>query len=285
MRVVRGDGRLQSVHLFPVLAVPSPDSRKPWSRLRVALFFMALFVPLAIMSTPVLRALTSSRTPAYPEWSWRVGELKRYASRFEVEFNAALPYREMIAALSRSVYVDWLGMSPVPEAVLGTDGWLYYTGPARERMLDRHVRGRAPFAPEELELWRSKLIERTQRFRSIGARYVFVVAPNKESVYPEHLPGWVGPKVGPSHLEQLMAHVKAVPDLTVIDLRPSVIADKSAGPLYFKADTHWNARGAYAAYREIMRVLAPEFPGLVARSWAEASSRSPSSVREWTSPG
>ncbi len=221
------------------------------------------------MSTPFLRALTSSRAPAYPEWSWRVGELKRYPSRFEQQFNAALPSRETIATLSRSVYIDWLGMSPVPEAVLGTDGWLYYMGPVHERLLDRHVRGRAPFAPEELALCRRKLVERSQRFRSIGARYVFVVAPNKESVYPEHLPGWVGPKAGPTRLEQLMADVKAVPDLTVIDLRSSVIADKGVAPLYFKTDTHWNARGAYAAYREIMRVLAPEFPGLVAKTVGE----------------
>ncbi len=244
-----------------------PGSWKVWSRVRVATFFVALVVPLAVMVSPSLRSWAGARAAALPDWSWRVGDIRRYATRFQEQFDAALPLRVEVAAFSRSVYIDWLGMSPVPEVVLGTDGWLFYTGPLNERFLDRHVRGTAPFSPVELDRWREQLSERTQRFRSIGARYVFVLAPNKESIYPEHLPAWVGPNAGPTHLDQLMAHLKSVPDVTVIDLRPSLIAEKKLGALYYKTDTHWTARGAYVAYREVMRVLAAEFPALATKSW------------------
>jgi alginate O-acetyltransferase complex protein AlgJ len=243
------------------------DGWEMWSRLRLAIIGLVLWAPIAIMSSPWLQWRTGSRTPAFPEWSWTVGDLKRYPSRFELEFNLALPGRVKVASLARRVYVDRLRASPVAEVVLGTHGWLYYVGPAGEKLLDRHVRGREPLSQDELDRWREFLLERARRFRSIGARYVFVIAPNKESIYPEYLPEWIGPSVGPSHLDQLMAHMKSATDVTVIDLRPALLAEKKVSVVYFKADTHWNTRGAYAAYREITRVLAPDFPALTARSW------------------
>jgi hypothetical protein len=178
-----------------------------------------------------------------------------------------------VAAFSRSFYIDWLGISPIPEAVLGTEGWLFYTGPVSDKLLDRHVRGRDPFSQDELERWRRLLLDRTRHFQSIGAKYVFVIAPNKESVYPEYLPGWIGPRLGPSRLDQLLAHLKSVPEVTVIDLRSALIADKVAAALYYRTDTHWNTRGAYSAYREIARVLEPHFLGLAVRSWASLNPR------------
>jgi len=58
-----------------------------------------------------------------------------------------------------------------------------------------------------------------------------------------------------------------VPEVAVIDLRSALIADKTAATLYYRTDTHWNTRGAYTAYREIARVLEPDFPGLAVKSW------------------
>lgn len=250
-----------------------PDSCEPWFRLRVAIFCLVLYLPLAVMLSPSLRTWTDSRTPVFPDWSWSVGDIRLYPYQVEEQFNAALPMRVKIAALSRSFYIDWLGISPISEAVLGSDGWLYYTGPVSEKLLDRHVRGRDPFSQDELERWRRLLLDRTQHFRSIGAKYVFVIAPNKASIYPEHLPGWIGPRLGPSRSDQLLAYLKSAPEVTVIDLRSSLIADKKAANLYYKTDTHWNTRGAYTAYREIARVLEPDFPGLAVKSWASFNPR------------
>ena len=244
-----------------------------WFRLRVAIFCLVLCLPLVAVLSPPLRTWLDSRKPDFPDWSWRIGEIRRYPPKIEAQFNAALPWRARVAALSRSFYVDSLGISPIPEAVLGADGWLYYSGPVGEKLLDRHVRGRDPFSQDELQRWRRLLLDRTRHFRSIGAKYVFVIAPNKESIYPEHLPSWIGPKLGPSRLDQLLAYLKSTPEVIVIDLRPSLIADKNEASLYYRTDTHWNARGAYAAYREIARVLEPQFPRLAVRSWASFNPR------------
>jgi hypothetical protein len=249
-------------------AVNRPDSCPIWSLLRVAIFYLALCVPMTVMLIPSLRTWTGTRKPEFPSWSWRVGDMRRYPPIFEEQFNSALPLRVKIAAVSGRLYTNWLRISPIPEVILGTDGWLYYAGLRTNKLLDRDLRGRDPFSQDELDHWRRLLIERTRRFRTIGARYVLVIAPNKESIYPEHLPAWIGPKLGPSRLDQLMAFLKSAPEATVIDLRASLIADKGLEILYYKTDTHWNPRGAHTAYREIARILEPYFPGLSVRSWA-----------------
>ena len=246
---------------------PRPDRWEIGSRIRLALVGLALFVPLATMSIPWLQSQLGASAPELPPWSWRVGDLKRFPARFELEFNRALPLRVAVAAPARTVYVDWLRVSPVPEVILGTGGWMYYIGATGDRIIDRHVRGRDPFTHAELERWRTFLLERTRRFRDRGAKYVFVVAPNKESIYPEHLPSWIGPRVGPTRLDQLMAHMKSAPEVTVIDLRTTLRDAKSESVVYYKADTHWNTRGAYAAYREVLRVLTRDFPALSAKAW------------------
>jgi hypothetical protein len=254
------------------------DGLELGSRVRLALLALVPCLPLAVMSSPWLQEKLGATPLELPRWSWRVGDLKRYPSRFDFEFNRALPLRVEIAAPARSVYIDWLRVSPVPEVVLGNGGWLYYIGAAGERIIDRHVRGRDPFTPDELERWRTFLVERSRRYRDMGVKYAFVVAPNKEGIYPEYLPDWIGPPVGPTRLDQLMAHMKSTPEVTVIDLRPTLKAAKRGSVVYYKADTHWNTRGAYAAYQEILRVLAPAFPELSARAW---ESLGPKPAERW----
>lgn len=253
--------------------VDRSDSYPIWSWLRVAIFCLVLCVPMTVMLSSSLRTWTDSRKPEFPRWSWKVGEIRRYPSLFEEQFNAALPLRLKIAALSGHFFIDWLKVSPIPDVILGTDGWLYYVGANTDRLLDRHVRGRDPFSQDELEHWRRLLLERTRHFKSIGARYVLVIAPDKESIYPEHLPAWIGPKLGPSRLDQLMDYLNSASEVTVIDLRRSLIANKGSDDLYYKTDTHWNPRGAYAAYREIAGVLEAYFPGIPVKSWLSFNPR------------
>ena len=87
------------------------------SRIRLALVGLVLCLPIVVMSSPWLREKLGATTVELPPWSWRVGDLKRYPARFDFEFNRALPLRVEVAAPARGVYVDWLGVSPIPEVV------------------------------------------------------------------------------------------------------------------------------------------------------------------------
>ena len=95
-----------------------------------------------------------------------------------------------------------------------------------------------------------------------GGKYVFVVAPDKHSIYPEYLPEWVVKSAQPSKLDQLLAHLRAHSSVTVLDLRPALLAAKKSGPTYLQTDTHWNKFGAFIGYQQLMQTLQGQLPGM-----------------------
>jgi hypothetical protein len=57
--------------------------------------------------------------------------------------------------------------------------------------------------------------------------------------------------------------------VTDVDLRPALFAAKAGGRIYFKTDTHWNDRGAYVAYRQILDAVRLQVPS-VGLPWSAA---------------
>ncbi|AOW13105.1 hypothetical protein LPB72_07540 [Hydrogenophaga crassostreae] len=94
-----------------------------------------------------------------------------------------------------------------------------------------------------------------------------MVAPSKESIYPEFLPNWVHP---PRH-GVTDAIFQGLGTSVFEDLRVPLLAAKSHEPerLFFKFDTHWNMVGAsyaFQAFAKRMKLLDPEL------KWPDASS-------------
>jgi hypothetical protein len=92
-----------------------------------------------------------------------------------------------------------------------------------------------------------------------------VIAPNKETIYPDFMPDGFE-RLGPTRLDQLAAHLAQSSDLPFLDLRePLARARAQDGPqdhLYLEEGTHWNARGCLVAYQAILGRLAERHPEL-----------------------
>jgi len=136
-----------------------------------------------------------------------------------------------------------------PLVIVGARGWLFYAG---EQSMQNYLHQNSPPAAE-LDDWASRLQERRTWFAAHGIRYLFVVAPDKQSIYSEYMPRYLAPQHGDTRLDQLSRRLFR--EAAWLDLRPSLRSAKDSGPLYFQLDTHWNDRGAYYAYRAIMQRL------------------------------
>jgi hypothetical protein len=51
-------------------------------------------------------------------------------------------------------------------------------------------------------------------------------------------------------------------EVKVLDLRPTLLAAKQQGQLFYKTDTHWNDLGAAIAQQEIIRTIQKNHPNL-----------------------
>lgn len=167
-------------------------------------------------------------------------------------------FRAPLVRLHSRVMVGRLRASPNPKVALGQDGWLYL---ASERTMEDYTCV-APFAPAELEAWRSTLEQRGAWLAARGIPYVVAVAPNAQTIYPEHLPHGVRRLPNPSRLDQLTASLAGSRTVTLVDLRPALAAARRQERIYCQTDTHWNPRGALVAVREILEAARGRVPGL-----------------------
>lgn len=149
-------------------------------------------------------------------------------------------------------------LSPLPDKVLiGQAGWLFHA----EKTLDQY-RGAERFSPYELSVLRSKLQKRAQQYQERGARFYLFVVPAKAAVYPEYLPPHVQAGKLPSQAEQTTQLINELPNAEAHYLLPKLLSEKQMGRLYDKTDSHWNDRGAFAAYQYITQQLALDFPAI-----------------------
>jgi hypothetical protein len=153
-----------------------------------------------------------------------------------------------------------LGSDTDGRVLVGRDGWLFLRPDGDQNFIA--FRGLNPFSDDELNAWQHVLEQRAAWLAARGIPCLFVIPPNKETIYPEYLPDEVTPIRPPSRLDQLLKHVRDTHSpIHLLDLRPALFAAKKSGRLYFKTDTHWNDLGAYAAYRAIMDSVMELLPG------------------------
>ena len=144
-------------------------------------------------------------------------------------------------------------------AVHGDEGWCFYV--SARQVTERAGRGCWP-ETRIAEVWR-RFEERHAWLAAHGMAYVVVVAPNKESIYPEYLPGWAGGHRGRTPLDQLAERAGRVGTPQFVDLRPDLLAAKGSRRTYYTEDTHWNSFGALVGCRATLTACARHCAGLV----------------------
>jgi len=243
------------------------DTQSPICRVTehiiIGLFLALISLPLIgkLLSTESSFALTENRRPAplptivlnAPGWGWSIVSFPR---RFERYWNDSFAFRWYLIRW-HSIAKLKMGVSPSSQALVGRDGYLFYAG---ERSLD-YFRSVNPFSDGDLARWHDDLEARRTALEKRGVRYVVVVAPNKETIYPEFMPHSIRPVHKQTRLDQLLAYLHAHSDIDIVDLRQALRRAKQTEQVYYRTDTHWNNLGAYVAYGEILAQLNRYFIG------------------------
>jgi hypothetical protein len=146
----------------------------------------------------------------------------------------------------------------VERALEGENGWLYWIGAGAMG----NPTGQGRFQEKDLVGWQKCLEARRDWLAQRGEKYLFVVAPDKQSIYPEYLPAGRAQSGGSDKLDQFLAHMRAHSNVEVVDLRPALIAAKKEGPTYLQTDTHWNNFGAFTACQQLVGALQKQLPRL-----------------------
>ncbi|HEU0148033.1 MAG TPA: hypothetical protein VFR21_14315, partial [Bradyrhizobium sp.] len=127
----------------------------------------------------------------------------------------------------------------------GENGWLFLTG-ALAVIYDGEA---SPLPEARLRDWVRLIESRAARLEKMGIRYVHMPAPEKLTIYDHMLrQPIVNWRLSPAlRLDELFRHS---PYAHVwLDIIPALRAARDQSQLYGKTDSHWNAEGAFVAYK------------------------------------
>jgi len=241
-----------------------PDRPRPrrFSICVVVLFAAAIFTPFVGTFRDRESVRDENRSAArWPLLAATPDGVLGFPKRFEPYFNDHFGSRSKLLALDHWTRAVVFHVSPVPNVLVGKDGWLYFLG-EDGRSMERWRRGSQPFTDPEIASLRTELLRRRDYLAGRGIAYVVIVVPEKYSVYPEHLPDWTTPLSETTSLDRIDAEMARDPRLRFIDLRSALRAAKPHERLYYQTDSHWNYLGASIGYEVLMRELRELFPDL-----------------------
>jgi len=244
---------------------PTPSARKWAEVLIIVLFFGLLWLPTLdkCFNLDRSRAPGENRLPApFPQWQQSgLAGTQKFISGLEAYFNDHFGFRKKLIRFFQNWKIGLYHDRSVYKIIVGQNHWLFWG----EAQMVEHFLGLAKFTPAQLKSWQTLLERRRDWLAQRGIKYLFVIAPDKQSVYPEELPAWLikaMPTNRETKLDQFLKYMKANSTVSILDLRPSLIDAKTRAPLYLQNDTHWNLLGGFIGAQEVVKTIAWQFTNL-----------------------
>ena len=145
-------------------------------------------------------------------------------------------------------------------------GWKFALGKDRWLFVDldgtmAYYRNLRPLTEAGLVNWKTVLEERRDWLEDQGIKYLFVVVPDKPTVYPENMPDYIRVADRPRRGRSVCRiHVGKFRHRDSGHARGDPARASPEGRLFHRNDTHWNDLGSYYGYREIVVKLTEWFP-------------------------
>lgn len=236
----------------------------------IVIFGVAIFLPFlkGIAQKDELSSSVEKRNLAkLPPYPTSLVSVSAYPDLFSAYYSDHFGFRESFTKAYFKIANRLSGRSLRDEVTIGQDGWLFMGSIKPGHQKEGDPMGDAinvnPFTDEELAQF-AKAIETFKSWlKSRGIEYIFVIAPNKHTIYFDKLPKYISKQNSESATDQLMHYLQKNTTVEVVDLRPALLVEKTKKQVYMKSDTHWNHFGANVAQFEIMKRVEALFPGKV----------------------
>lgn len=218
-----------------------------------SILFTALFLLICLI--PVLGLVINGETSSAgnetlapkPVLRYADGTLnKAYLNELTSYVGDNFAFRHELITANTNILNRIFGISGSSTVTQGKDNWLFYTETVDDYtgsniLTERQLNS----AAISLQLMQEYCNER-------GAQFLFTVAPNKASLYPEHMPDRF-PMFEGKNNASLLADILREKEIPYADLFSAFRACDEV--LYFETDSHWNNKGAALAADVIFNAL------------------------------
>lgn len=168
-------------------------------------------------------------------------------SDFGNYFEAHYAFRPALISLDAKIQEQVFLVSNTETVVTGTDGWLYYSSTVNDYLGRNQLSDRGMFnLAHNVSLLQDYVTGQ-------GARFLFTIAPNKNTLYGEHMPYYEQEKAGTIFNRDRLKESLEEEGVHYADIFS--LFENCGEVLYLKQDSHWNNKGACLVYNELMDAL------------------------------
>lgn len=225
--------------------------KRKWMLAYGCFFFALCLIPVAGMVLPEKEASSENRTlakwPALQDengWNWN------YLSEAGDYFQDHFGFRQELVTANALLQGKLFGVSAADGVICGTDGWLYYKDSLDDYLGTNLMSDRQLYnAARTLALMQEYVEKR-------GAKFLFTVAPNKNTLYGEWMPYYDKLVVTEENNIRRMQTWLEKEGVSYLNLTQAL--EESDEILYHKKDSHWNNMGAAIASDALMTALEKE---------------------------
>lgn len=214
----------------------------------IACLVVCLIPSVGMFFWPNTQAIGNEKITTVPSFTNEDGSFNEsILSELGAYFEQHFAFRPEIITADADIQSDVFGVSNVDSVVAGKDGWLYYAS-----TLDDYM-GRNALSERQIDGIVHNLSLVQQRVEDHGARFLFTVSPNKNTLYPEHMPSYYLVDTSAPRNRDLLNDALAKSSVDYCNLFS--VFEKQDETLYFARDSHWNNKGALLAYNAMLEKI------------------------------
>ncbi len=222
------------------------------------IIYCALFlIPCAFFSLGMLipgaaNPAEGAEIPSFFTESPYISINSDFGNQFEEYFSKSFAYRNKVVDLFSAAKIKFFSEGN-EQVIVGKDDFLFFAD-----TLDNFI-GSEPMTDLEINAAADSLSSIYDYSLAHGADFLFVCAPNKNSIYPEMMPSRYIMDTENRDMDRLFDALDER-DVPYIDLRETLVSAKDDLLVYHKRDSHWNTEGARIALEAIADTLSLTLP-------------------------
>lgn len=230
----------------------------------VLLFFVILLSPLTLQMLKVnTNKLDENRLLAKaPPLSSIFTEPHLFPKKFEQYYDDNFALRSALIRGARNlryyIFNSSISQTVRKKVLPGKDGWLFLKEGKKHGPIALH-QGKNLLTETELTKISDKMNLWAHYFKSKNITFILLIAPNKHTIYSEHMPSYI--KRGAiTRTDQILKQLQTHSNIKIVYPKDRLLSNKELGPLYYKNDTHWTSLGAFLTYEQLSTLLHKSFP-------------------------
>ena len=232
-----------------------------FQRINIVIFLLVVFSPCLWMffgPQEVFSFAEKRLLATFPSIPASLPQVKSYFSDIDNYLNDHFGFRDWMVFRYQTEVKKRFDINTVSKVHKGTNDWYFYTGmKTLENFTGRHL-----LNTNDLNNWIETYKGKQRWLEKQGILYLFVVPPDKPTIYGEFVgEPWLSKK-GKTRLSQLKSVIEVDEKSPFLDLSPKLVEMGRDEILFFKSDTHWNQYGAYLAYLTMAEKIESLFPGI-----------------------